>query len=63
VDETQGGPLVDFVAAVAAHIRDGLHAVKPDPERDAGMTNRLTALTRPRSITWRIHQASTMGLA
>jgi hypothetical protein len=63
VEGKHGGPLVDLIAAVAAKIRDNLHVVKPDPERDGGIVDRLTSLTSPGHIIWRIRQARRMGLA
>lgn len=56
-NETVGGPLVEFVAEVAAHISKNLQVVPVDEKRDAGMAYRLKALSHSRQrIIRRIRQ-------
>jgi hypothetical protein len=46
VNGTQGGPLVELVALVAAHMCANLQAVTRDAERDVGLVDKLAILSR-----------------
>lgn len=61
-NKTQGGPLVELVALVAAHICANLRAVTPDAERDVGLVDKLASLSRSRRrIIERIRQVRKLG--